>query len=71
MALRLVLFIESCYEKNLHGFAWAGSAFALKNINAAEWKDEVTQNQNQVLTTVNIETVDSLIPLASSENEIR
>ena len=51
---KLVTFIESCYEKNLHGFAWAGSCFALKNINSKDWKDEVTQNQNQVVTKVEI-----------------
>ena len=51
---RLVVFIESCYEKNLHGFAWAGSAFALKNINSKDWKDEVIQNQNQTVTQVTI-----------------
>jgi hypothetical protein len=50
----LITFIESCYEKNLHGFAWAGSCFALKNINSKDWKDEVTQNQNQVVTKVEI-----------------
>ncbi len=50
----LITFIESCYEKNLHGFAWAGSCFALKNINSKDWKDEVTQNQNQVVTQVTI-----------------
>ena len=52
---RLITLIESCYEKNLHGFAWAGSAFALKNINSADWKDEVTQNQNQTINKVTIE----------------
>lgn len=51
---RLQHFIESCYEKNLHGFAWAGSVFALKNINSKDWKDEVTQNQNQTVTQVTI-----------------
>ena len=38
-------FIESCYEKNLHGFAYAGSIFALKNLNPNEWRDEVIQHQ--------------------------
>ena len=52
--LRLKQFVESCYEKNLHGFAWAGSQFALKNINSTDWKDEVTQNQNQTVTQVTI-----------------
>ena len=43
---RIITFIESCYEKNLHGFAWAGAAFALRNINSADWKEETTSNQN-------------------------
>lgn len=51
---RMLTFIESCYEKNLHGFAWAGSCFALKNINSKDWKDEVTQNQVQTVTQVTI-----------------
>ena len=51
---RLQRFIESCYEKNLHGFNWAGSAFALRNLNSMEWKDEVIQNQNQNITKVEI-----------------
>lgn len=51
---RMETFIESCYEKNLHGFAWAGSCFALKNINAEHWKDEVIQNQNQTVNHVTI-----------------
>ena len=42
---KLQSFIESCYEKNLHGFAYAGSIFALKNLNPAEWRDEVIQHQ--------------------------
>lgn len=50
----LLMFIESCYEKNLHGFAWAGSCFALKNINSKDWKDEVIQQQNQTITKVEI-----------------
>ena len=41
----LEMFIESCYEKNLHGFAWAGSAFALRNIRGEYWKEETTQHQ--------------------------
>lgn len=51
---RLKSFIESCYEKNLHGFAWAGAAFFLKNFNSSDWKDEVIQNQNQTVTQVTI-----------------
>lgn len=51
---RLRLFVQSCYEQQLYGFAWAGSAFALKNLGAADWKDEVIQNQNQTVTQVTI-----------------
>lgn len=51
---RAKMFIKSCYEKNLHGFAWAGAAFALKNLGKEDWKDEVTENQNQTITKVEI-----------------
>lgn len=37
--------VEKAYENNLHGFAWAGAAFALRNINSSDWKEETTQNQ--------------------------
>lgn len=37
---RLRLFVESCYEANLHGFNYAGSIFALKNMNPEAWKDK-------------------------------
>jgi len=42
---RVEMFIESCYEANLHGFAWAGAAFALRNIRGEYWKEETTQHQ--------------------------
>lgn len=42
---RLRLFVQSCYEQNLYGFAWAGAFAALRNIGSSDWKDEVTQNQ--------------------------
>ena len=47
---RVKLFVISCHEYNLHGFNWAGSAFALKNMNPAEWRDEtfVTQPVSKV-----------------------
>lgn len=41
---RLRLFIQSCYEQNLYGFAWAGAFAALKNIGRNDWTDESTQN---------------------------
>jgi hypothetical protein len=48
-------FIKSCYEKQLYGFAWAGASFALRNIGKEDWKDEITENQNQTITKVVIE----------------
>lgn len=45
-------FIESCYESNLYGFAWGGSAFALKNINGEHWKDKTEQEVSQTITNV-------------------
>lgn len=42
---RVEMFIESCYESNLHGYNWAGSAFALRNIRGEYWKEETTQTQ--------------------------
>ena len=51
---RAKMFIKSCYEKNLYGFAWAGAQFALRNIGKEDWKDEIVENQNQTVTQVTI-----------------
>lgn len=51
---RVKMFVESCYESNLHGFAWAGAAFALKNINSSNWKDEIINNNFDTVTNVTI-----------------
>ncbi len=51
---RLQSFIESCYEKNLHGFAYAGSIFALKNLNSKDWKDEVHSEVNQTNRNITV-----------------
>lgn len=51
---KMKTFIKSCYEKQLYGFAWAGSQFALRNIGKEDWQDEVIQNQNQTVTQVTI-----------------
>jgi len=51
---RLRTFIQSCYEQQLYSFAWAGAAFALKNLGKEDWKDEVVQQQNQTVTEVTI-----------------
>lgn len=47
-------FIESCYEGNLYGFAWGGSAFALKNIYSEYWKDETQQEVNQTNRNITV-----------------
>lgn len=52
---RAKTFIKSCYEKQLYGFAWAGAAFALKNIGKEDWKDEVTEHSDRKVTHVTIE----------------
>lgn len=49
---RLRTFVQSCYEQQLYSFAWAGAAFALKNLGKDDWKDEVVQQQNQTVTEV-------------------
>ena len=52
---RAKTFIKSCYEKQLYGFAWAGAQFALRNLGKEDWKDEITEHQNQTITSVTIE----------------
>lgn len=47
---RVKLFVESCYETNMHGFNWPGSAFVLKNMNSREWRDK--SEVEQTVTTV-------------------
>ena len=68
---RLRLFVESCYEYNLHGYNWAGSAFALKNMNPKDWKDETHQQVTQTVTEVKPQVVTSSTPLADSEERIK
>ena len=67
----LKMIVAEGYERNLHGFNWAGSAFALRNIYAEDWKDEIIQQQHQIITTVQPRVIDTGTPLASSEEEIR
>lgn len=52
---RAKMFIKSCYEKNLYGFAWAGAQFALRNIGKEDWKDEITEHSDRKVTHVTIE----------------
>lgn len=51
---RAKLFIKSCYEKQLYGFAWAGAQFALRNIGKEDWKDEITEHQDRRVENVTI-----------------
>lgn len=53
--LRAKTFIKSCYEKQLYGFAWAGSQFALRNLGKEDWKDEITEHSDKKVTHVVIE----------------
>jgi len=55
MVDRIKMFVRSCYEKQLYGFAWAGSQFALRNIGKEDWKDEITEHQDRKVTNVVIE----------------
>jgi hypothetical protein len=68
---RLRLFIQSCYEQNLYGFAWAGAFAALRNIGRNDWKDEITENQNTIITNVNPNVQSSTTPLSNSESEVK
>lgn len=54
MVSKIKMFVRSCYEKQLYGFAWAGSQFALRNLGKEDWKDEITENSNQTITKVEI-----------------
>ena len=51
---RMKTFIKACYEKNLYTFTWAGSQFALRNLGKEDWKDEITEHQNQNITQIEI-----------------
>lgn len=49
---RVKMFVESCYEQNMHSFNWSGSAFVLKNMNSKDWKDKSEQEVTQTITKV-------------------
>jgi hypothetical protein len=63
---RLMFFVHTCYEQQLYGFAWAGSAFALKNVASVDWKDEVTQNITQ--TNVTADFGQTIQPTSKAED---
>lgn len=68
---RLRLFVQSCYEQNLYGFSWAGAFAALRNIGREDWKEEQTQHQNQTVTQVTPQVINTGVPLASEEKEVK
>lgn len=49
---RVKMFVESCYESNMHTFNWSGSAFVLKNMNSKDWRDKTEQQVTQTVHTV-------------------
>lgn len=51
---KIKMIVVEWYERNLHGYNWAGSAFALRNMDSGNWKDEVIQHQKQEVTNVTI-----------------
>jgi hypothetical protein len=59
--------VEKAYENNLHGFAWAGAAFALRNINGQDWKEETTQTQ--VITDVKANFNNSVQPTQETSGD--
>lgn len=65
---RFMLFMTDWNEKKLYwGGTFTGAQFWLKNF--GDYKDEVTQNQNQFITQVNPTIVSSDVPLSTSESE--
>lgn len=52
---RIKMVVVEWYERNLHGYNWAGSAFALRNMDSGNWKDEVTQHHKGDIQKVIIE----------------
>lgn len=68
---KIKMVVIEWYERNLHGYNWAGSAFALRNMDGGNWKDETHENINQVVTTVNPTVVTSGVPLANKEEDIQ
>lgn len=59
------------YERNLHGYNWAGSAFALRNMDGGNWKDESTVNQHNIVTEIKTEVIDTGVKLANKEEDIK
>ena len=60
-------------DYHVKGLRWAGSTYGsifwLKN--KSDYKDEVIQQQNQTITHVQPQVIDSKTPLASNENEVK
>lgn len=54
MVSKIKMFVRACYEKQLYGFAWAGSQFALRNLGKEDWKDEITEHNTTEIKRVEI-----------------
>ena len=54
MVSKIKMFVRACYEKQLYGFAWAGSQFALRNLGKEDWKDEITEHSHTRIEKVEI-----------------
>lgn len=66
---RFKLFMTHWNEQKLYwGGTFSGAQFWLKNYGG--YKDEVTQNQNQIVTTVQPQVINNTPPLSASEGEV-
>jgi hypothetical protein len=68
---KIKMIVVEWYERNLHGYNWAGSAFALRNMDGGNWKDETHTNVMQTITEVKPQIIDTGHPLASNESEVK
>lgn len=59
--------VGKSYEFELHTFKWGGGAFALRNIDGENWKEETTQNVIQEKVNANFGSTISTPP-ESKEN---
>jgi hypothetical protein len=67
---RFKLWMQDYHVKGLKwGGTVYGSIFWLKN--KSDYKDEVIQQQNQTITHVNPQVIDSKTPLAGSESDVK
>lgn len=58
------------YERNLHMHNWAGSAFALRNMDSGNWKDEIIQQNHTHIVSVEPVVRPTGTPFASKESDV-